>query len=187
MGRGWLALLVPLVLLGCAAGTPRGKRLLGKASGVAEPQLAARRAGQYESDDSDLTDLEEGLLGDDALLLLSPPPMAPAPEAALLAPAPPSPPPPAPLSPPPNPPASPPPPPRVVTQPVRNVTADPVQPYPGRLLPADRALDWTLASYRGTAAGGGAAAGVVRQSCIWARQAGLVCVRHTVHCRRRVL
>ncbi|PRW56123.1 band 7 [Chlorella sorokiniana] len=121
MARGRLVLLLAMALMRCTA-------------------------GQFESDDSDLTDLEEGLLGDDALLLLSPPPLAPAPEMALLAP--PSPPPPAPLFPPPKPPASPPPPPRVVTQPVHNVTADPIKPYPGQLLPAARSLDWTLAGYR---------------------------------------
>ena len=114
------------------------------------PSWPAQPTGQYESDESELTDLEEGLLGDEALLLRSPPPLAPAPEVAPLAP-PPSPPSNPPRSTPPMRPASPPPPPRVVTQPVHNVTADPIKAYPGRLLPADRSLDWMLAGYRGAA------------------------------------
>lgn len=152
MRRCWLALITTAALLGCAAGAPRKGRRPASACAALSPSSPAPPAGQFESDDSELTDLEEGLLGDEALLLLSPPPMAPAPEVAPLAPPPHSPPSPPPCSPPPQLPASPPPPPRVVTQPVHNVTADPINAYPGRLLPADRSFDWTLAGYRGAAA-----------------------------------
>lgn len=126
-----------------------------------------------------MTDLEEGLLGDEALLLLLAP-LAPAPEVEAPA-LPPHPPPPLRRSPPPRPPARPPPTPRVVTQPVHNVTADPIQPYAGRLLPADRALDWTLAGYRGEPS---AMAGCCSwRQCRWCWPAAMQVLRITLHSR----